>query len=103
MKAYKVWDTEDYEGYQDVVFANNAQEAKKKAFLTDSCSDAEWINVRVNRLPEIDGMQNYTLKELIYELIMIGWWYEFDGIRYDEETIDVLLEKGYVKKRSETD
>lgn len=72
---------------------------KKKAFLTDSCSDAKWIDIRVNRLPEIDDMQDYTHEELTYELIMIGWWYDFGDFHVTEENINEALEKGYVKKR----
>lgn len=99
MKAYQVWDIENYEGYQDVVFAENAKAAKTMGFGLENCSGAEWINMRVRRLPELDGMEDYTHKELMYELIKLGWWYEHEGVRYTEEDLDLALGKGYVKKR----
>lgn len=99
MKAYVVWDVDNSVGYQDVVFAGNVKEAKKKGFATDSCSDAEWIGMRAKRLPEIDGMQDYSEKELTYELIKLGWWYVFGDIMVTEDNLDVALKRGIVKKR----
>lgn len=55
MKAYKAWDTRNVEGYSTVVFAENAQKAKKVALGTDACEDADYINIRVQRLPEMDS------------------------------------------------
>lgn len=55
MKAYKAWDTMNVEGYSTVVFAENAQKAKKVALGTDACEDADYIDVRVQRLPEMDS------------------------------------------------
>lgn len=98
MKAYKVYNTENYEGYQDIVFAESAKEAKKRWRTLDSCEDAEYINIRVNRLPFLDGMEKRTMKEIMYVAILNGWWYEIDDKKYDEENMDEALEMGYVKK-----
>lgn len=54
MKAYKAWDTKSLEDYSTVVFAETAKEAKKIAFATETCEDADYINVRVQRFPQMD-------------------------------------------------
>jgi len=54
MKAYRVWDSEAVEGYSTVVFAENASKAKRMAMRTDTCEDAEYINIRARRFPEMD-------------------------------------------------
>lgn len=97
MKAYKVYDCSSWEGYQDIIFAESSRKAKTKAFsLGDSCQDADWIDLRVNRLPFLDGMEDKTMKEIMYVAILYGWWYECDGVRYDEENIDEAIEKGII-------
>ncbi len=97
MKAYKVYDVHCHEGYQEIVFATTSQEAKRIAYNTrESCQDAEWIDLRVNRVPYLDGMENRTEKELLYVAMQYGWWYEVDGNRYDEESINEAIAKGIV-------
>lgn len=54
MKAYKAWDANSIEPYQTVVFAENAREAKRIAFETETCEDADYINVRIQRYPQMD-------------------------------------------------
>src|SRR5699024_603912 len=93
MKAYKVYDPNNWEGYQDIVFATTASEAKKKGFGIDSCEDSEWVNVRVNRIPYLDNMENCTKEEIMYVAILNGWWYEVDGNRYDDDNIYEAIEK----------
>lgn len=101
MKAYKVWTDHHHEGHQDIVFAESVSEAKKLAQSSHVCDGADWIDLRVKREPEIDGMQDYTDKELIYELIKIGWWYDFGVFIVNEDNLDEALERGLVKKRGE--
>lgn len=97
MKAYKVYNLNDWEGYQDIVFAETAKEAKKKGFKTSNLLyDSDWIDIRVNRLPFLDGMENRDKKEIMYVAILNGWWYEIDGIRYHEENIGEAINKGIV-------
>lgn len=55
MKAYQAWTLADCEGYSTVVFANNAREAKKIAFYTETCEDSAWTEIRVLRFPEMDA------------------------------------------------
>ncbi len=55
MKAYEAWDAGSYEGYNTVVFAETANAAKVIAMGTEACEDAEYIDIRVKRLPEMDG------------------------------------------------
>ena len=54
MKAYIVWDSNAYEPYTTIVFADNANRAKAIAMYTDNCEDAEYIDIRVRRAPMID-------------------------------------------------
>ena len=54
MKAYLAWDNAAYENYETIVFAENAKEAKKIAFTCEVCENADYIQVRVKRLPEAD-------------------------------------------------
>ena len=39
-----------------IVFAENATQAKIRAQATDCCEDAEYIDIRVHRLPEADSL-----------------------------------------------
>jgi len=54
MKAYKAWDAMSLEDCATVVFAETAQAAKKVAFATEVCEDADYISVRVQRFPQMD-------------------------------------------------
>lgn len=88
MKAYKVWHDNHHEGHQDIVFADNVSEAKKLAQGSHVCDGVDWIDIRVKREPE-------------YELIKIGWWYDFGVFIVNEDNLDEALERGLVKKRGE--
>lgn len=54
MKAYQVWDSGNDENGSTVVFAESARDAKAQARSTDVCENAEYIDIRVKRLPEMD-------------------------------------------------
>lgn len=56
MKAYRVWDYNDYSGYETIVFAENLKEAKKLARLTDVCEYANFIDIRVKRVQQADKL-----------------------------------------------
>lgn len=79
MKAYKAWDNGAVELYSTVVFAESAKEAKKIAFTTDVCENAEYIDVRVLRLPEMDKHYrgrseiNWDDEEGRRALVELGW------------------------------
>lgn len=66
MKAYKAWDNKSLEAYSTIVFAENAREAKKIAFTCDICENADYIQVRVKRLPEADKLYRGKPE--------IDWW-----------------------------
>ena len=70
MKAYQVWDTMSVENCSTVVFAENGKEAKKIAITCEVCENADYIQVRVKRLPEADKLYKGRVE--------IDWW--------DEET-----------------
>ena len=54
MKAYKVW-IDCGEG-STIVFAETRNEAKVIALSCDCCEDAEYIEVRVHRMKELDHL-----------------------------------------------
>lgn len=79
LKAYKAWDAHSIEPYQTVVFAENEREARRIAYTTDTCEDADYINIRVKRCPQMD--EHYRGKAEIdwYDmedrkaLVALGW------------------------------
>ncbi len=75
MKAYRAWDNGSCESYSTIVFAENSRAAKKIAVGTEACEDAEYIDVRVQRLPAADKL--YRGRD------EIDWW--------DQETRLVLV------------
>ena len=56
MKAWRVSDEASEVGGCTVVFADTRGKAHVLALRTDCCEDAEWTDVRVTRLPEMDKM-----------------------------------------------
>ena len=74
MKAYKVWDKEG-EG-MTIVFAETAGKARTLALSTDTCEDAEFINIVVHRMKDLDNCYS-------------GKW-EMDW-GYDDEMVLILV------------
>lgn len=54
VKAYKAWDNRSVEPCSTVVFAKNVLEAKKIAIRSETCEDADYINIRAQRFPQMD-------------------------------------------------
>ncbi len=54
LKAYRAWAEPDGT-FTTVVFAADRNHAKRLAMRTDACEDAEYINIRVRRSPELDN------------------------------------------------
>lgn len=79
MKAYKAWDMMSCENGSTVVFAETAQAAKNVARYTDACEDADYIDIRVQRLPEMDGHDRGRCEIDWYDpedrkaLVALGW------------------------------
>lgn len=80
MKAWKV-DT-NYSDCQDIVFANNKNVAKMKLLDGNTLLDSdlanddeiEYIDIRANRIPELDDSENKSLLEIAEFLILkLGW------------------------------
>lgn len=61
MKAWSVYT--DYSEGMSIVFADTAGKARQLAQGTDACEDADWCDIRVKRLPEIDGMEDREPKD----------------------------------------
>ena len=75
MKAYKAWDEKASDPCTTIVFAENTREAKKIAMATDTCEEANFIDIRVKRLKEADYLCKGSSE--------IDW--------YDEETRIALV------------
>ena len=54
MKAYKAWDEKAFDPCSTIIFAENIKEAKKIAMATDTCEEANFIDIRVKRCKEAD-------------------------------------------------
>ena len=61
MKAYAV--RTDYSEGSGIVFAESHNQAKVLALCTDACEDAQYIDIRAKRIPELDGMENCEPKD----------------------------------------
>ena len=78
-KAYKAWDVANDEGWATVVFAETAKEAKTLAMSTDTCEYARFIDIRVNRFPEMDDHDrgrteiDWNDPEDRKALVALGW------------------------------
>ncbi len=66
MKAYQAWDAGSCENFSTVVFAETAQAAKNVARNTEVCEYAAYTDIRVKRLPEMDGHDRGRSE--------IDWW-----------------------------
>lgn len=79
MKAYKVWDAKSVENYSTIVFAETARKAKVIAMATDACEDAAFIDIRVQRIPEMDDHDrgrseiDWNDMEDRKAMVAIGW------------------------------
>lgn len=79
MKAYKAWDAGSDENCSTVVFAETAKAAKSVAFSSEVCEDAEYIDVRVQRFPEMDAHYRGRSEIDWYDpqdrkaLVALGW------------------------------
>ena len=75
MKAYKAWDEKSFDPCATIIFAENTGKAKKIAMATDTCEEANFIDIRVKRLKEADYLYKGSSE--------IDW--------YDEETRIALV------------
>ena len=79
MKAWRAEDKYNSEGYSTVVFAETASKAKAIALYTDACEDANFTDIRVTRIKDLDGAYR-GLSELDWEhpddriaMVKHGW------------------------------
>lgn len=79
LKAYKAWDDGSVEPCSTVVFAENAKAAKKVAASSEACEDADYINIRVQRFPQMDKhcqgrteVDWYNMEDR-QTLVALGW------------------------------
>lgn len=80
MKAWIVENTSsDYWGgdWNEIVFADNYREAKKKAAHTSLCETRDdFLNLRVRRYRYMDDTENLNHKDYTYKLWLSGWMWE---------------------------
>ena len=81
MKAWEVY-TSYSNNYCDVVFADTRSKAKTKLLESRTKLDSElahddsleWIDIRVKRLPELDGMENDSTMCIAEVLLLKCAW-----------------------------
>ena len=88
MKAYKVFDKYDYDGYATVVFAESANKARYLALSTYACEDSEYKDISAHREPTLDKYYKEGKKEMEWDnpkdklaMVKAGWhclYYECD-------------------------
>lgn len=71
-----------------IVFAETSRAAKSKIYGTTlGDSVEEWIDIRVNRAKEYDGMESLTQAQLAKEQWRNGWeWFDMDYPNVEEAT-----------------
>lgn len=88
MKAYRVWVKGYDEGGENIVFAENRNQAKSKA-LKDDCifNNGEWvgdleveyIDICANRFKALDALKSQPPMKIAEKLILdYGWYWRFD-------------------------
>ena len=104
LKAYRAWGVNDVEARETVVFAENAREAKKIASETETCEDADYIDVRVQRFPQMDEHYRGSAEVDWYDmedrkaLVELGW-----TCLYTSEECDTCPAKELCGKWEDTD
>ena len=91
MKAYSVYLNDEEERGIDIAFANSNKEAIKKVFnhegvfndIEDLDAEREdFIHLRANRTPYLDGLENKSPESIAYKLIKDhDWTWGEDGER----------------------
>lgn len=75
MKAWIVENTtNDWDkDWNEIVFADNYREAKKKATHTNLCETSDdFLNLHVRRYPDMDDTENLNHKDYTYKLWLSG-------------------------------
>ena len=99
MKAWILSDKTGHNHYSNLVWAKSAGKAKMQAnkdgyfaYQTNLEID-DWRDIAARRMKAFDDCENLSEKEICLRLIKDhGWWFEFDGERYDEDNIDEFRE-----------
>lgn len=80
MKAYKVFDRTDWEGFATVVFAESANKARYLALSTAVCEDSEYRDVSAHRESTLDKYYKKDKKEMEWSdsddrlaMVKAGW------------------------------
>lgn len=87
MKAYLVSLESDPDKGNEIIFAKNTKEARVLARKTDlsDWSSEGFLDVKVKRLSEFDGMEKATPKEMMKKQWQEGWWFFQSGCPVSEE------------------
>lgn len=94
MKAYCLTIKDFDDAGCEIVFAENAKEAKKLIGEL-SYSLEQYTDLRVNRDKRFDGMEKLTPAELAKEQWRMGWWFHEDGCPDADEATDAQFCEWY--------
>lgn len=72
-------------GWNEIVFADNYREAKKKATYT-SLFNGDYLSLRVKRYPAMDSTEILNHKDYTFRLWLSGWMWE--GGKYPLDPYD---------------
>lgn len=91
MKAYSLSIHDNDDAGEKIVFAETAKAAKKRiGNLQDNLES--YLDLRVNRSPEYDGMENLSPALLAKEQWRRGWrWFDLDYPDPDEATDEEFI------------
>lgn len=94
MKAWRV-SNDTYEGtFSKIVFAETNGKAKSMCAYDEELGEPEFIDMRCQRLPWADKMQNYSESEIEIERVKRGeWFYKAVGdsnVIFDEKSLPLL-------------
>ena len=94
MKAYQLSIIDNDDAGAAIVFADTAKDARAQIYGTTLGDSVEkWIDIRVHRAKEYDGMENLSEAELALKQWHDGWrWYDLDHPEEGEATDKEFLE-----------
>ncbi|MGM0122715.1 hypothetical protein IGI37_000080 [Enterococcus sp. AZ194] len=80
MKAYIIGLESNPDVGNGIVFAKNSKAARKEALRLDLADTRKnYIDVTVRRYSALDGMENYSHRELSLEQWRLSWWFFQEG------------------------
>lgn len=92
MKAYKLYIVDNDDAGAQIVFANTAKEAKRLVHGNVWDNLENYIDLRVNRTPQFDDLEELSAAEISMHQWRDGWiWFDMDYPDPEEASDDEFL------------